>query len=490
VAACSLALAAAVDLALTGRRRAVVALGLTLGLAALAGQGYMQIGLVACVFPGLIFFMLTGRLQRRPVIRSFLVAGALAILVAGILWVPWLHFAPNFVKPTTIPEYSSIQSLEQLLGNLLIGDPAYYAGLERGGLPWTPAWHVNYLGWVPVLLALVGVRLETARHRRVLAFALSGLLLIYLVGSATLLKWLVPFIPQAVLSLRTPSVITSLAVPLILLLAALGLQALWRARWPDLILRLPNQVVVNASVRWLLLVPLLWSLRALHASGQQWMAVQDDPRPFYDVIGGTDLAGRQWVGTPYGESSLVVVALQSGLKVTDVVRPWIWREKSNPPMHYSFTRNEVDVNDPAYLGMELGMSQVVYPDVQYAAVMLGSEVVPCQASAIGGNIDVICDLPGEGQLIVAENAWPGWSVRRDGQPADLLAGRWLGTVAPAGLHRFEFRYRPWDVALGAGLSLAGLGWALYLWVRRARRKRPLAPVGRGVPAKPPAATPE
>jgi len=69
--------------------------------------------------------------------------------------------------------------------------------------------------------------------------------------------------------------------------------------------------------------------------------------------------------------------------------------------------------------------------------------------------------------IVYENQWSGWSATRDGRPSALGPGQWLTTAAPMGLHHYyAFRYRPWDVFLGLGLTLLGLLLAARLWVSR------------------------
>ena len=56
-ASCSLAIAAAVDLGITGRRRSAVLLGITLALAIVSGQGYMQIAFLIGVVPPLVLFL-------------------------------------------------------------------------------------------------------------------------------------------------------------------------------------------------------------------------------------------------------------------------------------------------------------------------------------------------------------------------------------------------------------------------------------------------
>lgn len=468
--AASLAMAAGLDLALTGRRRAVALFGVLLGLSMLSGQAYMQVGLVACLLPCLAVFAFTGRGQRRPVLRSLLVAAGIGLLISSVLWVPLLHFWPNFSKPTSDPTWVDMQSLELLVLNLVIADRGFYEALRAAGLPGSPAWFANYIGWVPLLLAVVGLRAAPRRWLRVVAFAVGGTVLVYLVGSAVLLKWLVPVVPGAVLSLRTPSVMTGLAVPLIVWLAAMGVDALWRLRWPQVVLRLDTPLGPALSLRWLLLVPLLWSVRSAHQAAQQYMALVEAPVPFYSLIGSTGLAGRQWVSVPFGESELVVVALQSGLKVTDVVRPWFWKEQGLPAKHLEFTRQATDGDRQVPV---LGLYTYTYPDSYYARVQNDTSIQPCDARAVGGHITVTCTTAAAGELVVLENAWSGWRVWRDGRPARLRPGQWLSTDAPAGEHRFEFRYFPWDVPLGVGLSLVGVGWAAWLW-RRPRRRMVLA----------------
>ena len=102
---------------------------------------------------------------------------------------------------------------------------------------------------------------------------------------------------------------------------------------------------------------------------------------------------------------------------------------------------------------------------EYAAIELNEQRFPCRATAIGGNIDVECEASQGGTLVVHENSWTGWFVSRDGQPAELGAGPWLTTPAPAGAHHYEFRYRPWDVILGLLLSLIGVGLVVRLWIQ-------------------------
>jgi len=48
----------------------------------------------------------------------------------------------------------------------------------------------------------------------------------------------------------------------------------------------------------------------------------------------------------------------------------------------------------------------------------------------------------------------------------LLGGDWLSVNALSGKHTYTFQYRPWDVYLGALLSLIGVGVVIWFWVKK------------------------
>jgi hypothetical protein len=81
----------------------------------------------------------------------------------------------------------------------------------------------------------------------------------------------------------------------------------------------------------------------------------------------------------------------------------------------------------------------------------------------------------EAVLIYRDNAAPGWSVRVDGQPADLLLVDRVNkaTALAAGDHEVQFLYRPWAylvtfVLRAVVLGLGGLA-CLRLWYGSCRR---------------------
>ena len=77
-----------------------------------------------------------------------------------------------------------------------------------------------------------------------------------------------------------------------------------------------------------------------------------------------------------------------------------------------------------------------------------------------------CEAESAGALTVQENLVSGWTARVDGTRVALGRGPWLNVQAPAGRHHYVFRYRPWDVPVGLGLTLGGM--AMAAWMGRKR----------------------
>ena len=50
-------------------------------------------------------------------------------------------------------------------------------------------------------------------------------------------------------------------------------------------------------------------------------------------------------------------------------------------------------------------------------------MLPCSASAMGGNIDVKYKSDAAGILVIEENYFPGWQAWQDGKPRQFESGR-------------------------------------------------------------------
>lgn len=501
-AACSLVLPPLLALGQSGSQRAAVALGVTLALAAVAGQAYMQVGLVF-LLPLVLLLVAPwgwGSLARTG--RRLLLAAAIALLLAAPLLVPLLHFLPQFGKDID-PTFRSVQPFPFIPLNLVIDDAEFYASGSLGMLPF-PYLYVIFVGWLPVALAVWGVAAlwrtsapggADRRQRRVAVFLAGFALLALWQASAVPLIWLARVIPSPgvaaqISGLRFPSVIAGLAVPALLALAGAGLDRLlggpaphWPHWPPALAAKLSALPVgrvrqihrVGIDARWLLALPLLLALSDARAFSRQWVTtVRVDPG-VPALLTNLRTPDLQWVNTPFGEQFWIEPALRLGLKLSLGTQGWFWAFREPPEPVAQAHR------DDAPPGMTLrtiigGVPIYAAPaGREYAAVTDAGEGpasggrTVCAARGVGGDLDVRCDAPRAGVLTVKENRWSGWRAYVDGRPAALRDDRWLAVDLPAGSHTVAFRYRPWDAPLGLLLCSLGMALATYVWCTADRR---------------------
>jgi hypothetical protein len=256
---------------------------------------------------------------------------------------------------------------------------------------------------------------------------------------------------------RNPSLIAGLAVPLILGLAAWGLDGLLRSDGLKVTLSLGGAQGVALHVNWLLMPLALWAIAPVYGFNQQWLTTTSIDTATHYAIGYLNTPTTQWVQSPYGEGFWLPDLLAGGAKIADVTRPWSWRGRENPPPAREVTRDPVRAALGVTEGQVDGLFLVYHPDIHYAAVMQADGVTPCTAEALGGHIDVMCESSAPGVLVVREHAESGWQVTVDGMPGQLTDSAWLELPSVAGRHQYSFRYRPWDVPVGALLSLIGFG---------------------------------
>ncbi len=469
-AACALTLAPGLQLALTGQRRATILFAITLALAATAGQGYLQIGLIIGLFPAYLVFFFDKNRRIRPLLKEFLLAGVLSLLLAGVFLVPLAHFWPNFIKGSE-SGFNSAQALEYAPLNLVIRDFSFY--LNQSLAKWaTPHMYLNFIGWVPILLAVVALRLVPRKQLRLLIFLLVALGCVFLTSSAVTLRILEQLRFGFITSVRYASVIAGLAVPLVLALAGWGLHLLLQCAWPRISLRrfASNHpwTARSFSIRYLVLVlPLLWSIAAAYDFSHPWLRLDRTHPDVYTALQLAKQPTAQWIEMIYGEQFWTPAALDADMKLAKSIRPWDWRNHDLPPSFIQATRDpqQVDTTNVNYLGQVGQLWLVKHPQNEYAYINTGPQKIPCAATASGGDIDVDCSTNSAGKLMVTENSWTGWQASRDGTPIVLDDNRWLSVEAPAGSHHYEFRYRPWDVWVGLLLTLIGIVLCVRWWFR-------------------------
>lgn len=465
-AACSLALAAAFDLARARERRATLLLAVTGASALLSGQGYLQLALLGWS-PAVLCYLCDPAWRRLAIWREYLLATGLALLLAGLLLVPLLHFWPEVTKDSD-PAFRAAQPLRFMPLNLVIAEPDLPRSATLGKLPYAYLYNL-YIGWPPVVLALLAIPLAWRSARRELAFLGCGTVLMFVLASAIPLRRLDGFIPM-VANVRHTPVMAGLAIPGLLGIAAIGLDRLLKARHA-----------------WLLSIPLLWSLWTPARLAQSWLHTTD-VRALYTAMVALRPPEPAWVAPPYGELRWTQVGLDLGLKLSPIVWVFSWHDVPMP-----YLEAVPDGSPPALLRVgpwaglpllnldEAGQAAGVeseragalgkvpiyrYPRQHYAAVVSGMRIVACKAAGSGGDLAITCASEQAGELVLREHAWSGWSVRRDGIPAALEPGPWLQVAAPAGVHTYTFRYRPWDVLLGFATTVLGAVLTIGLWTRR------------------------
>jgi hypothetical protein len=460
-AACSLALAAALDLGVTGRRRAALLLALTGAMAVVSGQGYLQLALLSWA-PACAFFLLDRNLKLRPVWREYATAVGLGLLLAGVFLVPMWHFQPQIYKDTDLL-FPAAQPLEYIPLNLVIQDTNFMRAQVLGKMPF-PYMYNLYVGWTPVLLAVLCLRFARRQDRRALLCLITGVLLMFLMASAIPLRWLVKLVPE-ISGFRHSALIAGLAVPAILGLAAYGLDRLLAQDWPQIILRIypSGQDTKPLSMTWIAVIVLVWSLYPPYELAQTWLATRENS-DIYTLVPALQTPGLQWVAAPFGEHFWIEPALQIDLKLTNVVWAWKWKNHELPQPRLIANRPGPPPGGvPAGKLGDIPVFEI--PQNEYAYVDLNGRTVSCQATGSGGDLTVHCSTDQPGRLYVQENFWSGWFAWMDGVSVPLLRGQWLSVEAQPGSHTYRFRYLPLDVLLGALASMAGVIVWLWLWWR-------------------------
>lgn len=469
-AAAALVLPALVGFARSGSRRWAAILGITLALLAMAGQGYLQAGMLFLLPLGLILVD-AGRMGL--VLRRFALALVVALLVAAPLLVPMLHFMPEFGKDTDA-DFRTTQSFRFVPLNLVIDDLAFFAGdtLEKGA---SAALHVNFVGWVPVLLALAALLAVAHRERwpgerRHSVFLVAVMVMAFWVASSMPLRWLIRLSPIDWLDwqfagIRNPSPIAGLAAAPLLALAAMAVDRYWAASWaPALVsLRLGARRArdLRLEPRWLILPLLVVALVRATAFDRQWLETSRLGPEIYALLEALRTPSLEWVNPPYGENMFIEPAVGMGLKLAMDNRVWHWTGHPDPEPLLAEGRSGPPWPEMKAVKQVGGGDITLYqggPELRYATVTHGADVTPCTAHGVGGDIDLSCAAPAAGKLTVRENHWTGWRAYVDGDRVPLNVGTWISLDLPAGSHDIRLRYRPWDVPLGLLLGL--IGWVL------------------------------
>lgn len=464
-AACSLVIPPAFALARQGDRKYTILLGLMLGQALLAGQGYLQIAMAISLVVAVAFLLISVKpdgLVIAPHWKEFILALGIAFLLAAPLFIPLFHATP-FLQKHTDPDFNTAQPLRYALLNLVVDDEGFFLGeiLERPPLPYV---YINFIGWIPIILAIYGTLTVPAESRKLSRSALLAIFAIYITTDARFLKIIAASpLGGLVSGIRNPPLIQGFAVPFIIILAGLGLRSLLQRNWANWHFSLlpagEKRFSIRVQFKWpVVALVILLSLGFTARFAREWIRVYLPPIETQPIIAQLKTDEAQWVQTPFGDYAWIPSAIENNLKIRFIFRPWHILGPDLPPPYLEAVDISKGKSPPSY---QISSS----PDSQYAHVVAaGESVSPCRARAKGGYIDVTCDNQIEGKLIVYERFMPGWHAWRDGVKTNLRSKDWLVVTAPAGKHTYQFRYIPWDAPLGIGLALTTMILSIiFLW---------------------------
>jgi hypothetical protein len=273
-------------------------------------------------------------------------------------------------------------------------------------------------------------------------------------------------------TLRSFSVVAGLVIPPLLGLAAWSLDEILKKPIPVLSLRISPETTWSLPLKWVLWAFLLaGSLIPLVPQRMPWLDGYRIELPT-EVVAKMITPESLWVSPLPGEYLWNPVLLTRGAKLTDIFRPWQWKDNTAPPAAKALLRSD----DPGALPGETArfdnIRVIDNPENMYAFIAEQNGNTPCSARATGGMIDVTCSAGSNGTLIVRENHWRGWQLWVDGERRELISNRWLSTPAETGTHLYQFRYRPWDVLLGLLVTISGFAFIAWLIIKDRKESPP------------------
>jgi hypothetical protein len=462
----TITLAAALRLLRKKDRRSSLILALAGAQFILTGHGYHQFAFLWWALPFALFLLIDYRAWKvDPIWKEFARAVGFSAAISGLLLIPFIHFLPNFSKHVD-PLFGTGQTFEYLPLNLVIRDWEFLHTAILGKLPFTTP---LYVGWIPIILAALCLRFARREDQRLLLALGTGSLLILFVASGEPMRWLVEYIPF-IGGLRFIVLAGGMAIPGILALAAYGLDGLTRLDWLTVTLHSRSDARAwSISFAWILIFPLMWSLSTSYEVSRSYFRTNQIVNQ-YKIWRAIKNTNAQWISPPFGNHYWIEPAMASGLKLTEVVFPFNWKDRSMPQRKQALTDTAAP-DDAQVIDQFNEYFLHEYPRGDYAYVKnLQDEYAPCSATAQSGFIDVVCNAPFDGTLIVEENNASGWTAWVDDRAVGLddLHQR-LALDLPKGKHTIRLRFYPLDAWIGLIVSALGIGLWIGQWRKSGER---------------------
>lgn len=445
-------------------KRNIVLVAISLALLVLSGQGYAQILIVLAYFPVILWYIAKPTNNRYVNWKYLFQAGLLGLLLISVLLVPFVHFMGNWQKPVNA-ELNSLQPLEYSVLNLVIRDKSFFDNqtLAKNPLPWS---NINFIGWVPVILLIVGLFFlkRSAWKRELYLFYLIFCLALFF-SSKDAYVWVKNW--SFVQQFRFINVGASLAVQPLILIGAITFEELGKIKWgqvisPGISSKLERFIL---PFQWIIvLIIMALAIKAPYSFGKKYLVthhVEFEP----EVLALFDTHSAQWV-RPQAYIFLPEL-MKNDAKVSTFDKSWSWKgvEEVEPYLTVVDKHSGIDISNAV---KTYGNFSVLEDDSQiYSFVKMDGVIEPCAAKSLGGQIDVSCGPSQAGTLIVREYYWSGWKAWMDGKPIALdRSSDFLSVPASKGFHNYQFRYQPWDVWVGMGLSLLGIFICIILFVSK------------------------
>ncbi|HWQ45976.1 MAG TPA: hypothetical protein VN376_03865, partial [Longilinea sp.] len=168
----------------------------------------------------------------------------------------------------------------------------------------------------------------------------------------------------------------------------------------------------------------------------------------------------EWV-SPIADSWIPTI-LENQEKISYTYRPWGWLNQNDPQAYLGLVFNPQ--NDPIENSVQrIGeLNLLINPVNEYAVVQTDTDMIVCEGTSTGGIIEINCDNPVPGNLVVLEHYYSGWTAEVNGNRVEFEYSPWLSIDLPPGENHIRFVYRPWDVWIGLILTLLGIGLCIYL----------------------------
>jgi hypothetical protein len=467
----ALVIPAGINLAQKPSWRAAILLAGALSLTMLAGQGYTQIGVLLAILPALLILYFGPRQRMIDLLKKLVFASGLTLLFSGVMLFPLAHNSSAMAKDTD-PAFQMAQPIDYQLLNLVIHDGAYYQTdiLGKGPFPYVFS---NFIGWTPILFALFAIRMVPIQKYRLVIFFLVGIALVYLNSSMILPKLLFENTANEFLvGLRNMPLITGLAGPLILGLAAWGLDLVSKENWLVISLNWKYGSINDIRLPWILLAVLMVSsIMSVNQFNAAWLDTVKSPDPERQTVMQIKTDTTQWTTLP-AENFWNLLVFENDMKLTNSFHPWHFKNIDLPGGFIEGVREDWSKPVGEVFFRAVGIAFTKIPANDYSALMLrDGSTLSCPAYARGGWIEVNCPNNAGGELVVKEHNWSGWAAYVDAQPFPIVIGQWLKLYIPEGKHTIVFRYQPWDVPLGLIAFLGGIGLAGIVWRRDRKQNR-------------------